>query len=232
MAKTLVKKIIRLGGIDLKRYDKALVEYKSLYKKYQAFTMIPEELFIANLDLCNRFSLLEGDVVECGVWRGGMAAAMAEVTGPKKRFHLFDSFKGLPPAKEIDGKEALSWQKDTESSNYHDNCAADESFVIEAFKRAKHHDYTLYKGWFENTLSKYEGGEISILRLDGDWYDSIKICLDKLFPLVKEGGLILLDDYYTWDGCTKAVHDYLCETKSPSRIYQWNNQVAYIIKKH
>ena len=77
-----------------------------------------------------------------------------------------------------------------------------------------------------------EEKEIAILRLDGDWDAySVKECLVKLFPLVSENGLVIIDDYYTWDGCSKAVHDYLSEVKSPSRVFQWKNQVAYIIRK-
>ena len=231
MAKTLIKKIFKLGGIDLKRSNRAVEKYALLYDRYQKYTMIPKELFILNLDLCHSFSRLEGDYVECGVWRGGMSAAIAEVLGKRKRFHLFDSFEGLPKAKEIDGKEALAWQKNTSSEGYFDNCAADERFAIEAMKLAKHADYLLHKGWFEKTLPISITQPVSILRLDGDWYDSIMVCLENIYPKVVSGGLIIIDDYHTWDGCTRAVHDYLSKIKSPSRIHEWNNRVAYIVKK-
>jgi O-methyltransferase len=49
--------------------------------------------------------------------------------------------------------------------------------------------------------------------------------------MVVDSGLIIIDDYYAWDGCARAVHDYLSEIKSPSRLRQWNNGVAYLIKK-
>jgi O-methyltransferase len=232
MAMQFIKKIVRLGGIDLKRYNKALAHYKNLYNKYKDFTMIPEEAFVSNLELCTKFLKVEGDIVECGVWRGGMIAAIAELTEKNKTVHLFDSFEGLPPAQEIDGKEALNWQADSMSLGYHNNCSAEESFVISALRKANHENYQLYKGWFQDTLPTYKGNKIAILRLDGDWYDSVKECLLKLFPLVTESGVVIIDDYYTWDGCAKAVHDYLSEIKSPSRVYQWNNQVAYILKKN
>lgn len=231
MTKQFLKRILRLGGIDLKRYDKSVNYYMSLYEKYKEFTMIPLGVFVSNIELSSRFLGVEGDVVECGVWRGGMIAAIAELAGKDRMIHLFDSFEGLPPAKEIDGKRALQWQTDTTSPGYYNNCATDESFAIEALKKANHDNYHMYKGWFQNTLTSYKGNKISILRLDGDWYDSVKVCLEKLFPHVTEGGAIIIDDYYTWDGCAKAVHDYLSEIKSPSRVHQWNNQVAYVIKK-
>src|SRR5258707_5490017 len=160
-----------------------------------------------------------------------MSAAISETIGRERQIHLFDSFEGLPLAKEIDGKEALAWQANVHSPEYYNNCAADESFVKEAMKLAGSLNYKIYKGWFEVTLSTYPKNSISILRLDGDWYDSIKSCLEHLYPVVVSGGIIILDDYYSWDGCSKAVHDYLAETKSPSRLHEWRGNVAYLIKK-
>lgn len=231
MTKRIIKKVIQLGGVTVNRYNKALSRYADIHSKYGSYTMIPKDIFVINLELCNSFLNVEGDIVECGVWRGGMIAALAEISSSEKCCHLFDSFSGLPIAREIDGEEAIKWQNDTSSDNYYNNCAAEEKFAVEAMEKSGHENYKIYKGWFEDTLSKYEGNPISILRLDGDWYDSTKICLQKLFPLVSVGGLIVIDDYYVWDGCAKAVHDYLSETKSSSRVYQWKNNVAYIIKK-
>jgi O-methyltransferase len=232
MDKSLIKKALQLGGVDIRRYNKEFDSYAKMYEKYNRYTMIHQEHFALNLELCNAFKNIQGHYVECGVWRGGMSAAIAEVLGKEKDIHLFDSFEGLPPVKDIDGKEAIAWQQDTTSPGYYNNCAAEESFAHEAMKLAQHSRYKTYRGWFENTLPAYEKQPISILRLDGDWYDSIKTCLDNLFPYVVEGGIVILDDYYTWDGCTKAVHDYLSAAHSPSRIYQWRNTIGYIIKKN
>jgi O-methyltransferase len=231
MAKKFLKKVAKWGGVDLTRYDKNIEVYNKLFEKYQQFTMVPRESFIDNLSLCNQYKNITGDFVECGVWRGGMSAAMSEILGESRRIHLFDSFEGLPPAREIDGPKAIAWQKDSQSTGYYDNCSADESFAKDAMKIAGHQNYKLYKGWFQNSLSGIETKSIGILRLDGDWYDSIKVCLEQLFPMLVDGGLIIIDDYYAWDGCSKAIHDYLSEIKSPSRIYQWNHTIAYIIKK-
>lgn len=232
MNRKIIKKIVQLGGIDVRRYDKTGRLHHKLYNKFRNYTMIQEDLFVANLDLASRYLNVSGDIVECGVWRGGMVAAIAEIAGPSKAFHLFDSFEGLPKATEIDGEAALAWQKDTTSKEYYDNCSADVSFAVEAMKLSGHNNHKIYQGWFENTLPKYSGGPISILRLDGDWYESVRDCLDALFPKVSMGGLIIVDDYYAWDGCARAVHDYLSESKSTSRVHQWADQVAYIIKKN
>ncbi|MGE0770987.1 MAG: TylF/MycF/NovP-related O-methyltransferase [Cyclobacteriaceae bacterium] len=204
---------------------------KRLFEKYREYTMTPRETFINNLLLCQSFAEVKGDIVECGVWKGGMSAAIAEVMGNHRQVHLFDSFEGLPPAEEIDGQSALDWQRDTTSPGFHDNCNADESFALRAMDLAGHKDFMIHKGWFDQTLPGYQANPIAILRLDGDWYKSIAVCLNVLFPRVATGGVVILDDYYVWEGCARAVHDYLVASKTTSRIRQWKGDVAYIIKQ-
>jgi len=194
--------------------------------------MIPRFIYCANLDLCNDFSMISGSVVECGTWRGGMIGGIACLLGPHRKYILFDSFEGLPDAKEIDGKSAILWQSDKSSAGYHDNCTASEESAKEAMKLAGASNVSIIKGWFNETLWKTSPQEeIAILRMDADWYDSTIEILNALFPKVKKGGLIIIDDYYTWDGCSKAVHDYLSTNKREERIYTYRCGICYIIKK-
>src|ERR1051325_7672468 len=130
MAKKVIKRMLQLGGIEVSRHNPVTSEYRKLFNKYRDYTMIPEGEFIVNLDLVHKFLNIKGDIVECGVWKGGMTAAIAELSNEQKMVHLFDSFEGLPPAKEIDGEAALAWQSNTTAPNYYDNCTADESFAI------------------------------------------------------------------------------------------------------
>ncbi|MBS1596761.1 MAG: class I SAM-dependent methyltransferase [Bacteroidetes bacterium] len=206
--------------------------HKKIYRKYSEFTMTPPEIFFENLLLSeNHLKNISGDIVECGVWRGGMIAGIAEaLKGQQRKYFLFDSFEGLPPAKEIDGERATKWQSDTTGDFYYDNCRAEQDFAIKAMS-ATGSDYKLIKGWFENTLPEFNGSNnIALLRLDGDWYESISISLKFLFPLVVKGGLIIIDDYLAWDGCSKAVHDYLSSIKSASKIRTTPSGVTYLIK--
>jgi O-methyltransferase len=230
MLRRSIRKLFRYGGIDVTRYDRSLDRYADLYKKYKDYTMIVEQPFILNLSLCDRFRHLVGDYVECGVWRGGMTAAIAETLGKDRMVHLFDSFEGLPPAREIDGERAIAWQKDTSSPEYFENCRAEESFALAAMKLAGHQKYQVHRGWFDQTVPRLPNSPIAILRLDGDWYDSIMVCMEQLFPKVVQGGIIILDDYFVWDGCSRAVHDYLSKLKSSCRIHVWDNTVSYIVK--
>jgi len=202
----------------------------SLYHKYKEFTMIPPDNFIENLKIAAKFRYLEGDFVECGVWKGGMAAAIAEFLGDNREYYLYDSFEGLPEVKPIDGEAAKNWQADTNSDWYFDNCTADINYATKAMYLAQVQRYHIVKGWFVETLNSHPNRQIAILRLDGDWYDSTMQCLDALFPKVVNGGLIIIDDYYVWEGCSKAVHDYLSKIKSSSQIRSNIGGICYIIK--
>lgn len=192
---------------------------EGIYRRFQGYTMIPPETYVANLQLAERVRGVPGAVVECGVWRGGMIGGIAALLGPDRPYHLFDSFEGLPPAKAVDGPAALAWQKDTNSENYHDNCTAPIDLAREAMIASGAPSYHLHKGWFNATLPSFDPGEpIALLRLDGDWYDSTMDCLNHLFHRVAPGGLIVLDDYYTWDGCSRALHDFLSQRQATERI--------------
>ena len=214
---------------DIGRIAKAIVQeikIKKLYMDYKHYTMVPYPSFRDNIKLILNYNLPKGDIVECGVWKGGMIASIAKILGNNRHYYLFDSFEGLPLVKDIDGKAAYEWQK----NNTFNNCIISEDFAQQAMKKSRINNYKIIKGYFENTLKDTEIKEVALLRLDADWYDSTMICLKELFPKVTNNGLIIIDDYYHWDGCSKAVHDFLSKYKLPHKIRCTRNGVAYIIK--
>jgi O-methyltransferase len=230
-----------LNSLERRRRD---ARHRALYAKYREHTMISPERHKSNLEIIERFTGIEGAVVECGVWRGGMMASMAEILGDGRSYYLFDSFEGLPPAGEFDGEKAKEYQSDVNAPDYFDNCAAEMSFAEKAMKMADASDVHFIKGWFDQTtgttpimnrgngvVSAGSGGEIiAVLRLDGDWYESTKVCLDNLFDKVAPGGVVIFDDYDYWEGCTRAVHDFLSERKLPIRVREWmSSGVHYIV---
>ena len=181
------------------------VRANQIYERYRDFTMISTELYLQNLQICQEFAPERGCVVECGAWRGGMAAGIADVL-PGRRFYLLDSFEGLPPAKEIDGKAAMDWQSRTDASDYFDNCRAEQSFAERAMSMSAAGLVEFRQGWFADTLKDFVPAEpIAVLRLDGDWYESTMDCLKALYPRVVQGGLIIIDDYHAWDGCARGA---------------------------
>src|SRR3954454_16547087 len=94
--------------------------------KYRDFTMVWR--YATNISILRHLDDPRGCVVECGVWRGGMIAGIADTLGPDREYHLFDSFEGLPPPTELDGAKAQKYVVDVDSSHYHDNCAAEMGF--------------------------------------------------------------------------------------------------------
>jgi O-methyltransferase len=226
-ASSLGYKISKVNREDERSIEKA----SQLYEKYRNYTMVPQNTFIDNLKLCDRFRHIEGSIVECGVWRGGTIAAIAELLGNRRKYYLFDSFEGLPNAQKIDGEAALEWQNNQNGIFYHNNCKADIEEVYKALQLAKIDNFEIFKGWFSETLLQFDKTQkIAILRLDADWYESTYQCLSYLYPQVTKGGITIVDDYYAWDGCARAIYDYFSEQGIQHRIYQLGEN-CYIIKK-
>jgi hypothetical protein len=191
--------------------------------------MVPRRAFAANLALAMECASIPGCVVECGVWRGGMIAGIAEILGPGRAYYLLDSFEGMPAAQEIDGPAALAWQANPSGASYHANCRADQVLAEAALARAGARDVRLVRGWFDEMLPRFEPAEpIALLRLDADWYASTLACLRALTRHLAPGALVIVDDYYTWDGCARAVHAFLTETGSAARVTQFRGEVAVI----
>ena len=183
------------------------------------FAITPHGTYATNLRLACSALSVKGAIVECGTWKGGMIAGIAMLFGGRRSYYLYDSFEGLPPVQPIDGKAANEWQNNTESEIYFDNCTASELHAAKAMSLTGVRDVTLVKGWFEDTLPRaaFPNG-IAVLRMDADWYKSTLEILESLFSSVNDGGLIIIDDYFAWEGCSKAVHDYLSKNSRSERI--------------
>ena len=148
---------------------------------------------------------IPGDVVECGVYNGGSAAVMASVCArsPQNRtIWLFDSFEGLPQPTEKDGAEAQTcgWW-----------CHGDLSKVQTIFGRMRIPEsrFRVIKGWFQDTFPAVQIGDIALLHIDADWYDSVKLCLERFYDSVQPGGYVVIDDYGHWEGCRRAIDEFL-----------------------
>lgn len=218
-----------------KGFDYAEAGFKSL-KLVCDYSMLPHINLITLYEqavYCERKEI-EGSYVECGVWKGGAVGIMAKANldfGNKRRhLHLFDVFDNIgPPDAVVDGKKAV---EDTKRTGFADESKMKgqlESIegaydflgghgtiqicknVLENIVKYPAENIHYHKGWFQDTLPSDAGDidSIAILRLDGDFYRSIKICLDFLYDKVVKGGLIVIDDYGYYEGCTKAVDEFL-----------------------
>jgi hypothetical protein len=172
---------------------------------------------------------IEGDVVECGTWLGGVSFAclLAQryaFDRVVKPVWMFDSFAGLPAAEARDGPAAAAWQNDTGSATYYDNCTASLQSVkaVAAEFGFSESEALIVPGWFDQTLPAFNQAlsarKIATLRIDCDWYAPVRCVLDHLAGLVIDEGRIIIDDYFAWDGCARAVHDYLSSNDLPWRI--------------
>jgi hypothetical protein len=198
-----------------------------LLQRIEPFTMVPRDALVDLACLVQAVLAYEipGDFVECGVWRGGASLLMAELlrrAGVRDRkVWMFDSFEGLPPPQEIDGEEALAYAQNTDSPWYHDNCRASVEEVQRLADAMGLAPYTeIVKGWFDQTLPacRRRIGPIAILRIDGNWYDSVRCCLENLYDQVVEDGFVIAHTYYTYDGCALAVNEFLGERRLAHRV--------------
>jgi O-methyltransferase len=153
---------------------------------------------------------IPGDLVECGVWRGGacilMRAVLAAYGDATRCVWLADSFAGVPRA------DTANYKADKGSRP---ELAAGILGVSEAEVRANFERYDLLDeqvrflpGWFKDTLPDAPIDRIAVLRLDADLYESTIQALDALYPRLSPGGFCIIDDYHPIKACRQAVTDY------------------------
>jgi hypothetical protein len=165
-----------------------------------------------------------GDFVECGVAAGGSSALLCACLDrhgaePSRRLHAFDTFTGMPPPTERDrdrsgvAAERSGWGTGT--------CAAPEASVrhAAALLGAERRLRTI-PGRFEDTLPREAASirSIALLHLDGDWYDSTRVCLEHLWDRLAPGALVQIDDYGHWEGCRGAVDEFLAARGERPRV--------------
>lgn len=158
---------------------------------------------------------VNGAIVECGVAKGGCAAAMALASincSGKRKLWLFDSYEGLPDPTDEDFNDGKAGNMIGPLS---------KGMLVGTIEEVKRlmfdecmlptEDVKIVKGWFQDTLpiSKYDIGSIAVLRLDGDWYESTWCGLENLYDQVSPNGFIIIDDYATCYGAKRAVNEFL-----------------------
>lgn len=158
---------------------------------------------------------IPGDFVECGVWRGGSCMLMVYTlmeSGIKDRtIWLYDTFGGMTKPGEQDGAaEKEEWEINKINDEKNKWCLGELEEVKQNLQSTGYpeNNFRIIKGRVEDTIPSTIPGEISILRLDTDWYDSTKHELEYLYPLLQKGGVLIVDDYGAWQGARKATDEY------------------------
>ncbi|NQT04491.1 MAG: class I SAM-dependent methyltransferase [Dehalococcoidia bacterium] len=150
---------------------------------------------------------IPGNIVECGVRNGGSSAVMASVFRKSslcRDMWLFDSFEGLPEPTAEDGYKA--------QTEYHEGkCLGSVDAVKEILNQLSIPENRVHiiEGWFEETFPSVKTNKVALLHIDADWYESVKLCLEKFYDSVCPGGFIALDDYGHWEGCRRATDEFL-----------------------
>jgi O-methyltransferase len=160
-----------------------------------------------------------GDYVECGVWKGGnliLLSGLQESIGTNRTIYGFDTFSGMtnPTDHDVDylgnfaGEMMQSETKIEGGNSIH--CLASLALVENNLLEKGAKNIKLIEGDVAITLkdSKNLPEKIAILRLDTDWYESTKVELETLYPLLEPGGVLVIDDYGHFSGARKAVDEY------------------------
>lgn len=180
---------------------------------------------------------IEGGFVECGVWKGGCMGVMGIANRRKKESRdlwLFDSFIGLKKPTEKDGEKGKLYIEGSLLGRSTQGCVASVKEVKDLlFSKLNLDNVHIIKGWVEDTLPVYQEriGKISILRIDLDFYKSTKFCLYELYDNIVDGGYIIIDDYYDWEGCKTAVDEFLNERNLHPEIIQVDYSACYFEKR-
>jgi O-methyltransferase len=185
-----------------------------------------------------------GDIVECGVWKGGSMMVVAQTLKESGRrdvnLHLFDTFEGMPEPTQFDmtleGISAAELLAESKSAK-----EADGVWAYSALDEVKRNIQTIgypeerisfIKGKVEDTIPKHAPARIALLRLDTDWYESVYHSLVHLYPLLSPGGILIIDDYGAWAGARKAVDQYFAEHNLHPLLHRIDGTGRICIKTH
>ena len=168
---------------------------------------------------------IEGEFVECGVYRGGSAGVLAHHilrSKQTRRLWLFDAFAGMPEP---------TGQDDEYSHAIAGRFVGSEADTRRILKRIglPEESYRVVVGWFDETLPKAACDRIALLHVDCDFYQPVKLVLETLYPRVTPGGYVILNDYGSFQGCRQAINELLPSLGSPQLIQ--TDQDAYYFRK-
>jgi cephalosporin hydroxylase len=248
--KSVIKELLNRNGLEIRSTGNPFPEFpvesslfhKELILNAKHYSMTSTSRMWALIQAFEHISQTNvlGDLVECGVWKGGnliLLASLQEQIGSSRTIYGFDTFAGMVEPESIDldylGNSASEMMKKASKVDGDNSIHAFASIdlVKKNLEVNKSNNVKLIKGDVSETLRNPENlpQKIAILRLDTDWYESTKIELETLYPLLEPGGVLIVDDYGHFEGARKAVDEYFKMDKP------WMHYVDYtcrlIVKK-
>ena len=194
--------------------------HKQVFQRVKPFTMTSEHNVYTLLRCLEHLKQhqIPGSIVECGVWRGGMMMAALhglQLIGDTTRdVYLYDTFEGMvEPGAEDDEKARKLYVEYKRADGSSEWCRSTIDEVKGNLASCKYPQEKLHfiKGKVEESIPGVLPGQIALLRLDTDWYESTRHEFEHLFPLVAKGGFVIIDDYGAWQGSRKATDEYLAK---------------------
>lgn len=204
--------------------------FKEIWESVSKFTMTSVERGYAlykSIDYVIE-NEIDGDFVECGVWKGGscmlIAIALLRRGVSDRKMYLYDTFEGMTEPGEND---FIAWNGRSVHEKWEsDKAGKSENFTgwavgLEDVRQNllgtgyPEENLVFIKGPVEEQLKTKRPQTISLLRLDTDWYESTKAELQHLYPLLSEAGVMILDDYGHFTGAKKAVDEYFSDYPKP-----------------
>jgi hypothetical protein len=182
---------------------------------------------------------IEGDIVECGVWRGGsmmaVALALQARQDARRSLYLYDTYEGMSEPTEADrahhGESARAqMDRTTRGEGVWCEAGLDDvraNLASTGYDKALVH---FVKGKVEDTIPATLPGRIALLRLDTDWYESTRHELQHLYPLLQPGGVLIIDDYGHWQGARKAVDEYFAGAPAAAYLHRVDYTARLMVK--
>jgi O-methyltransferase len=166
---------------------------------------------------CDEARVLPGHVVECGVALGGSGILMSTLL-PDRDFHGYDVFQTIPAPGDNDPPEAHERYAEIASGRsaglngekYYGYIDGLYSRVIDSFARygvPVGERVQLHRGLFDETLMPQ--WPVALAHIDCDWYDPVKLCLERLTPHLVSNALVVMDDYFDYGGCRRATDEHV-----------------------
>jgi O-methyltransferase len=223
MIKKSVAKIFAAMGYDVIRRNRAAAAYESevetLIDAVSPFTMTSRERMFALYQAVGYLhaNKIDGDFVECGVWRGGSAMLTAmtlkRLGDFGRKLFLYDTFEGMSSPGEYDVDFQNRKMKDVWRDVKQEDTVMCYSTLEEVQQNMSLTQYPtgqiIYvQGKVEDTIPNVQPERIALLRLDTDWYESTLHELEHLYPRLVTNGVLIIDDYGHWKGARKAVDEY------------------------
>jgi hypothetical protein len=249
MMKPAIKRAFRKFGLQINRVPKYIAQplpdqpewINDIIRSVRPYTMTSGERISA---LCQAIAYISknripGDIVECGVWRGGsmMAAALTLLMLQERRsIYLYDTFSGMNPSTENDvelssGRPAQELLQTSDGSSPY--------WGISSLEEVQHNmEATGYprnlinyiQGNVEDTIPTTLPQRIAILRLDTDWYQSTRHEVIHLWPVLVSGGIMIIDDYGYWLGQQKAVDEFCDNLDIPIFLNRIDTIARLVVK--